>query len=48
MHIFLSKQLLLLTFCDSTVGIGSGTGHRDYGRMTLPYGWTDVKVEIAM
>ena len=35
-----TKQLLLVTFCYTTVGIGSVTGRME--------GWTDVKAEIVM
>ena len=34
------KQFLLVTFFDTTVGIGSGTGQKAEG-------WTDMNVEIV-
>ena len=41
-----TKQLLSVTFCDTTVGIESGK-RRQAGHWTS-YGRTDVNVEIAM
>ena len=52
MHIFHSlthaKQLLLVTFCKTTAGIGKN-GSVTYGRMDRrPEGQTDVKSEIVI
>ena len=41
-----TKQLLLVTFCDTNAGIESGTGHKDNGPPP-PQGQTDVNVEIV-